>query len=86
MTHEQDSADQNLVFRVPKPNLQIIVLGLVAIITLFQTFQLVRISTQASSALVKAPIPATATTTTPSSGSSGTGSNTAVPQSQVGGC
>lgn len=73
--------DNTVVLRVPKPNLQIVVLGLVAFITLFQTFQLVRISSKASSASVKA-VPATTTT---NSGTD-TGSDADVPQSMVGGC
>lgn len=76
--------DNSVVLRVPKPNLQIAVLGLVAGITLFQTLQLVRISSNASSVSVKAA-PAVATTTTTNSGAS-TGSNADVPQSMVGGC
>ncbi len=84
--HHAPSQENNntVVLRVPKPNLQIVVLGLIAIITLFQTFQLVRISSKASSASVKAASPATTTTT--NSGSSGTGSSADVPQSMVGGC
>ena len=72
--------EEVVVLRVPKPNLQIVVLGLIAVITLFQTFQLVRISSKASTSTVKAA-PATTTNT-----GSGTGSNTDVPQSMVGGC
>ena len=79
----QKKDDQTLVLRVPKPNLQIVVLRLVAAITLFQTFQLVRISSKASSVSVKAESPVTTTTT--NSGSA-TGSDTDVPQSMVGGC
>ena len=74
-----ETNNKTVVLRVPKPNLQILVLGLIAIITLFQTFQLVRISSKASSASVKA---APATT----SSGTGTGSNADVPQSMVGGC
>ena len=73
--------NNSVVLRVPKPNLQIVVLGLVAVITLFQTVQLVRISSKASSAPVKT-VPAASTTNT----ESGTGSNADVPQSMVGGC
>lgn len=73
------AADNTMTIRVPKPNMQVAVLGLVAFITLFQTFQLVRISGSASSAPVKA-----ASTTTTSTG--GTGSNANTPQSMVGGC
>ena len=84
-SHSPNQANDNaVVLRVPKPNLQIVVLGLIAVITLFQTFQLVRISSKASSASVKA-VPPAATTTT-NSGSSGTGSNADIPQSMVGGC
>lgn len=74
----------SVVLRVPKPNLQIAVLGLVAGITLFQTLQLVRISSNASSVSLRAA-PAVTTTTTTNSGAS-TGSNADVPQSMVGGC
>lgn len=78
---ENHKRETSVVLRVPKPNLQILVLGLIAIITLFQTFQLVRISSKATSASLKA---APATTTTNSG--TGTGSNADVPQSMVGGC
>lgn len=74
--------DNAVVVRLPKPNLQIIVLGLIAIITLFQTFQLINISSKATSAAVKVISPATNT----NSGTSGTGSDADVPQSMVGGC
>ena len=67
-----------VVLRVPKPNLQIVVLGLIAVITIFQTIQLVRIGSKAGSAPVKA-VPATTSGT-------GTGSNADAPQSMVGGC
>ena len=81
-TRHSPSQENNntVVLRVPKPNLQIVVLGLIAVITLFQTFQLVRISSKASTAPVKAAPAATTNTGT------GTGSNTDVPQSMVGGC
>jgi len=80
MTENQQN-NNSVVLRIPKPNLQIVVLGLVAVITLFQTFQLVRISSKASSASVKT-VPATTTTNS----GAGTGSNADVPQSMVGGC
>ena len=77
MTENQKQENNTLVLRVPKPNLQVVVLGLVAVITLFQTFQLVRISSKASSTKgITAPAPAAA----------GTGSDADVPQSMVGGC
>lgn len=71
-----------MVLRIPKPNMQVAVLGIVAFITLFQTFQLVRISGASNSTSVKA-LPAATTTSTHSSG---TGSNADVPESMVGGC
>jgi len=71
-----------MVLRVPKPNLQVAVLGLVAFITLFQTFQLVRINSASGSTPVKTA-PAAATST--SSQGSGTGSNADLPP-MVGGC
>lgn len=72
--------DNDVVLRVQKPNLQIVVLGLIAFITLFQTFQLVRISERSANAPIKSA-PAVINT-----GSGGTGSGTEVPQSMVGGC
>ena len=78
----QQAGDNTLTLRVPKPNMQVTVLGIVAFITLFQTFQLVRISGVTSSSPVKS---APAATTTSSQGS-GTGSNAQTPQSMVGGC
>ena len=75
------TAGNTVTLRVPKPNIQVVVLGLVAFITLFQTVQLVRIGAKAGSAPVKAA-PAAATTTT----GGGSGSNADVPQSMVGGC
>lgn len=74
--------DNTMVLRVPKPNIQVAVLGLVAFITLFQTFQLVRISGKTTTAAVKAA-PAAATTSVTGSGA---GSNADTPQSMVGGC
>ena len=71
--------NSTVVLRVPKPNFQIVLLGLIALITLFQTFQLIRISSKASSTKT-ITVPAT-TNTGP-----GTGSDTDVPQSMVGGC
>lgn len=70
--HQIPEPDNSMVLRVPKPSIQIAVLGLVAIITLFQTVQLLRISARASSAPVKS---APAAVTNPN-----------VPQSMVGGC
>jgi len=82
--HQVPSSNEGtMVLRVPKPNLQVAVLGLVAFITLFQTFQLVRINSASGSTSVKTA-PAAATST--SSQGSGTGSNASTPQSMVGGC
>jgi hypothetical protein len=77
----QQPVDNAITFRVPRPNMQIAVLGLVAFITLFQTFQLIRISGSSSASSVKA---APAATTT--SSGTGTGSDASTPQSMVGGC
>lgn len=78
--HSVPKSDNTMVLRVPKPNMQVAVLGLVAFITLFQTIQLVRISGSSTPAKV-APAAATQTST-----GGGTGSNADVPQSMVGGC
>lgn len=78
-----DAVDNTVVLRVPKPNIQVAVLGLVAFITLFQTFQLVKISAKTNSTPVKVA-PAASSTTTQSG--SGTGSSAETPQSMVGGC
>jgi hypothetical protein len=80
----QQPVDNSITFRVPKPNMQVAVLGLVAFITLFQTFQLVRISGSSNTATVKAA-PAAATTGTGSNGT-GSGADASTPQSMVGGC
>lgn len=73
-----------MVVRIPKPNLQVLVLGLVAFITLFQTFQLVRIGGKANAATVKTA-PAAATSHS-GAATQGTGSDASVPESMVGGC
>ena len=73
---ENQKMEKTVVLRIPKPNLQVVILGLIALITIFQTFQLIRINAQASSTPVKAVSPVT----------TGTGSSTDVPQSMVGGC
>ncbi len=73
--------DSTMVIRLPKPNMQVVVLGLVAVITLFQTVQLFNISSKAGSAQV-----GSASETTSNAQGSGTGSNANVPQSMVGGC
>lgn len=79
--HQAEGATPNntITFRVPKPNLQVVVLGLVAFITLFQTIQLLRIGATAGSPVKAAP----AAVITPTGGS---GSNSDVPESMVGGC
>lgn len=79
----QQPVDNAITFRVPRPNIQVAVLGLVAFITLFQTFQLVRISGSTGNATVKAH-PAAATST--GGGGTGSGANADTPQSMVGGC
>lgn len=78
---ESASKDGAMVIRLPKPNMQVIVLGLVAVITLFQTVQLANISKKAGSAKV-----GSASAATLNAQGSGAGSNADVPQSMVGGC
>ena len=77
----QQPVDNSITLRVPKPNMQVAVLGIVAFITLFQTFQLIRIS--GSSATTPVTTAPAATNTSPGGGS---GSNASTPQSMVGGC
>lgn len=85
--HQVPSSNEGtMVLRVPKPNMQVAVLGLVAFITLFQTFQLVRINSASGSTSVKAAPAATTSTGGSQTGTTGTGSNADVPQSMVGGC
>ena len=72
--------ESTVIVRVPKPNLQVVVLGLIPIIPIFQTFQLMRISAKASTVSVKS-----APATTTNSGT-GTGTDSDVPESMVGGC
>ncbi len=75
-----NSSDNAVTLRIPKPNMQVILLGFVAFITLFQTFQLVRISGKSESAPVKA-------VSAPAANSGGgAGSDADTPQSMVGGC
>lgn len=84
ISSDQPVAKETAVLRIPKPNMQVVVLGLVAFITLFQTMQLVKISAQTNNAQIKAA-PATSTSTGTTTGS-GSGSGADVPQSMVGGC
>ena len=80
---KQQPADNTVTLRVPKPNIQIVVLGLVAFITLFQTVQLVRISGSTNTETVKtAPAPVSNN----GSGTGGSGADANTPQSMVGGC
>lgn len=72
-----------ITLRLPKPNMQVMVLGLVAAITLFQMVSILNISNKLGTSGVKAVAPAT-TQTGSTGGGSGSGAN--VPQSMVGGC
>ncbi len=76
-----DPKDNTMVLRLPKPNMQVVVLGLVAVITLFQTVQLFNISGKAGSAQIKS-----APATTSGAQGSGADNNADAPQSMVGGC
>lgn len=83
------AGDNTVILRIPKPNTQVIVLGLVAAITLFQTVQLGRLGAKAGSTQsVKATsAPAVSAPAAPSQqGVGGTGGSADVPQSMVGGC
>ncbi len=82
-TVPKQPADNSITFRIPRPNIQVAVLGLVAFITLFQTVQLVRISGNTSTATVKA---SPAKTTGAGVSGTGSGSGASTPQSMVGGC
>lgn len=81
-TIPKQRVDNTITFRVPRPNMQVAVLGIVAFITLFQTVQLLRISGSTETASVRA---VAATTSTGASGT-GSGSDASTPQSMVGGC
>lgn len=69
-----------VTLRMPKLNLQVVVLGLIAFITLFQTVQLVRIGAKAGAAPAKAAPAVTAAS------SGGSASDADVPAAMVGGC
>lgn len=79
--HSVPSAkDNSVTVRIPKPNVQVALLALIAFITLFQTVQLMRISAKAASTPAKVQPAAT------TGGSNPSGSNSDVPESMVGGC
>lgn len=73
---------KTMVIRLPKINLQAGLLGLVALITVFQTVQLFRINNRAGATTVKA----SSVSSNPSPSSHESGANAAAPQSMVGGC
>jgi len=79
--HHIPQTSRAVVLRVPRPNTQIIILGLVALITLFQTFQLIRISSKSSTSVVK-----TTPASLPSSSTPDSNAGSSEPQSMVGGC
>lgn len=76
--------NNTITFRIPKPNMQVAILGLVAFITLFQTVQLVRISNSTKNVPSVQTVPSSTNTTT--TAGTGSGSNASTPQSMVGGC
>ncbi len=80
-SHEMPEKEKTITLRIPKMNTQIVVLSLVAVVTLFQTFQLMRIGNKVASGSVKT----STSTAAPSAPSSGTGS-AAAPAAMVGGC
>lgn len=73
------ATDNTKVWHIPKPGAQTVVLGLVALITLAQTVQLMRISSKANATSVRTVAPS-------SSSSDGMGDDTNTPQAMVGGC
>ncbi|AKM83526.1 hypothetical protein A2422_01500 [Candidatus Woesebacteria bacterium RIFOXYC1_FULL_31_51] len=75
--------DKAFVLRIAKPNLQIIALIIVALITILQSFQLAKISSGSSTSKAKT-VPATTTNTTGAESGAESGADT--PQSMVGGC
>ncbi len=77
--HEMPEKEKTITLRIPKMNVQIVVLSLVAVITLFQTVQLMRMSNKVSSGSVKT----STSTVAPASGAS---NNSAAPAAMVGGC
>ncbi len=79
---DSTAGSNTMVLRIPKINLQSGILGLVAVITVFQTVQLFRINNRAGSASVQA----STAVSSPSGSSQGSGANAAAPQSMVGGC
>ncbi len=74
------SANDPIVLHIPRMNFQAGVLGLVALITVFQTVQLFRINNTYASA----PARSSENSAPASSGASNGNANT--PQSMVGGC
>ncbi len=81
---ELDTPNEAMVLRIPKPNMQIGLMVVVALFTLFQTMQLSKISAQMGNAQIKAS-PAKSTSTGTATGS-GSGGSADVPESMVGGC
>lgn len=82
MTKTDIAPKEAVVLRIPKPNIQVVVLGLIAFITLLQTLQLSKISGRTGNTQIKTAPAATTNTTT----GSGTGSDASTPESMVGGC
>lgn len=77
----QPEAGNTVTLRIPKLNWQVAALGLIALITVFQTYQLTQVSNKASASTVKAA-PASGSTTSSHNATSG-GS---APEAMVGGC
>lgn len=77
---EMPGSKNTITLRVPKMNIQVIVLSLVAVITLFQTYQLMQIGNKTTSVNIKSNVPAA------SSSGSGASTNSNAPESMVGGC
>ena len=76
-----NTIDHNARKFSPKINIQAVILGLIALIAIFQSFQLVRINAKANTSSVK-----TSPAITASSQPQNAASNSDVPQAMVGGC
>ena len=79
------SPGATITLRVPRPTTQVIVLGLIAFLTLFQTIQLVRISAS-TTAFGSQAKPAAVSPSSPTTAVSTNANNTDTPQTMVGGC
>ena len=76
-----EAQPKTITLRIPKLNMQVTVLALIALVSLFQTVQLLSLKAKAGGITVKAPSSGSATPAT----QGGTHNNSALP-GMVGGC